>query len=125
MTEIEEKVHQIDKRQENFETYMKMRQDSFEEYVKASIENTNELIKTSIANTNEILKQQRERIDKFETKHEMDIKRLEDKMDSKFDELGKEVRGIGRYVNALVITTIVGVVGIAGALITFIKSTLP
>lgn len=47
LSKLEDKYHDIDKRQESFETYTKQRQDSFEEFVRAYIDSnerhTNEM----------------------------------------------------------------------------------
>ena len=38
LSKLEDKYHDVDKRQESFETYTKQRQDSFEEFVRAYID---------------------------------------------------------------------------------------
>ena len=52
-------------------------------------------------------------------------KRIEtrvDRMESKMDTISNEVRNIGRYVNALVVTTIIGVATMVWSMVTFLGS---
>ena len=102
MTELEQKFHDLDIRQTSFETY----------------------VKAYIAKTDEAIKQQREDI----KRHEERMDKLDAKMDKlgdKIEDIGKEVRNIGRYVNALVITTIIGVAGMAYSMISYLQSLKP
>ena len=92
---LEEKYHDIDKRQETFETFAR--------------ENLKEL--------REITKELRENNRRFDAKF--------DRMESKMDEISREVRGIGRYVNGLVITTIIGVAAMVWSMVSFLGSIKP
>lgn len=99
LDKLEDGFHSIDKRQENFETYTRERIDSFENFMRMYIEKTDQVIV-----------EQRDRMDR---------------MDSKMDDIIKEVRSMGRYVNALVITTVVGIASITYTLISFVNSIKP
>ena len=76
---LESKYHDIDKRQETFETYMKSRQDSFETYVKVQIEKIDEQMRR----TDERINRMEERMD-----------RMEAKVDSKFDKLSSQLQNM-------------------------------
>ena len=79
----------------------------------------------------ERMKQIDERMDKMDERmNRMDARmdKFEAEMkDMKLDmnDIRKEIRGIGHYVNALVITTVVGIAGITYTLITFVRSLQP
>ena len=92
---LEDTVHNIDKRQETFETYMISRQDSFETFMKNQIKRQDEII-AEIRQSNKELKEKRE----------ADNARF----DEKFDKLYNQMHNL----------TIAATVGIAAIVITII-----
>ena len=92
---LEVKYHDIDKRQE-----------SFEEFTRSNIRELREITK-ELKETNRELKESNRRID------------------SKMDEISREVRSIGRYVNGLVITTIIGIAAMVWSMVSFLGSIKP
>ena len=89
---LENTVHNIDKRQE-----------SFEEFAKAAIQRLEEGIKSN-----------NERMDKLET----EMKAMNKELGSKLDNLGK-------FLQSLTITAMVGMLGIAGSVVYFVYSVTP
>ena len=113
LDKLDQEFHSLDLRQTSLETFMKLYVTKTDEQMRIQREE---------------LKKHDERMDRMDEK----IDRMDEKIDRKFNELSDkidniatEVRGIGRYVNALVITTIVGIAGITYTLVTFVQSVRP
>ena len=90
MTDIEERVVNIDKRQESFETF----------------------VKAYIQKTDERMARQEEDMKAFQAKHDADMKKIDekfDKIDEKFDQVNAKIDGLGKFVQSLTITAMVGV----------------
>ena len=102
MTELENKVHQIDKRQDVFETYMKQRQDSFEDFVKANL----------IDN--------RERMNKYEE----DMREFKKETNERFDKLETKIDSINKSVHNITLTAMIGIGAMAISVILFVGSVI-
>ena len=113
MTELENKVNELDKRQESFETYVKM-----------YMEKTDELIRI-----------QKEEMREFKAKHEADMARIDakfdkidakfDKMEAKMDKMMDKIDGLVKYVQSMAVTAMIGMLGIAGSVVYFVYSVTP
>ena len=110
MTELEEKIADFDKRQETFETYTKMRQDSFETFMKNYIRHADEQMRL-----------QREEMKEFKAETREQI----NKMDAKMDKLADKIDGLVKYVQSMAITSMIGLLGIAGSVVYFVYSVTP
>ena len=97
MTDVEERVVNIDKRQESFETF-----------VKAYIQKTDE----RMARQEEDLKEYKAEFRAFQAKHDADMKKIDekfDKIDEKFDKIEAKIDNMSKFVQSLTITAMVGV----------------
>ena len=54
-----------------------------------------------------------------------ELKESNKRIESRMDEISREVRSIGRYVNGLVITTIIGVAAMVWSMVTFLGNISP
>lgn len=121
MTESEMRLHDLevrfgdaDKRQESFETFVRA-------YMKNNSEQMQRMEQQMTQRMDRMEQQLNQRMDQMETTTKNQIDRLTDKMDA----IGNEVRGIGRYVNALIITTVVGVATMVWSMVTFLGNIKP
>ena len=109
MTELEridEEIRELDKRQTSFEV-------RFDMYMRK---------------TDELIRLQREEMKEFKTKHEADMARIDakfDKMDAKMDKLADKIDGLVKYVQSMAITSMIGMLGIAGSVVYFVYSVTP
>ena len=114
MTELEVKVNDIEKRQYAFEAkideYIKSSEKSMADFKAEMKEFKIEMRDRDNQRHAEILALQQKTDAKFES------------IDKKFDEIGNKIDGISKHVQALTITAMVGIVGIAAAVIGFVWS---
>ena len=99
MTDIESRVNELERRQTGFEV-------RFDMYMQK---------------TDELIRLQRERMDKFEEKHDADMARI----DAKMDKLADKIDGLVKYVQSMAITSMIGLLGIAGSVVYFVYSVTP
>ena len=113
MTESEMRLHDLEVRFGDADK----RQESFETFVRAYMKNNSE----QMQRMEQRIDKMEQRMDRMEATTKAQIDRLVDKMDA----IGNEVRGIGRYVNALIITTVVGVATMVWSMVTFLGNIKP
>ena len=90
MTDVEERLVNVEKRQDSFETFVRF-------YIQKNDEMINRIDK---------------RIEALENKHDADMKRIDekfDKIDEKFDRLESKIDGMTKFIQSLTVTAIIGV----------------
>ena len=101
MTDVEERLVNVEKRQDSFETFVRF-------YIQKNDEMINRIDK---------------RIEALENKHDADMKRIDEKFDRleakmdakfdqidvKFDQMNTKIDGITRFIQSLTVTAIIGV----------------
>ena len=124
MTDGEMRLHDLEVRFGDADS----RQESFETFVRAYMKNNSEQMQRMeqrmeqrMDKIDQRIDRMDQRMDRMETTTKAQIDRVVDKM----EDIGKEVRGIGRYVNALVVTTIIGVATMVWSMVSFLGSIKP
>ena len=117
MTDAENRLHELEVRFGDADS----RQESFETFVRAYMKNNSEQMQRMEQRMEQRMDKMDQRMDKMEATTKAQIDRVVDKM----EDIGKEVRSIGRYVNALVATTVVGVAAMVWSMVSFLGSIKP
>ena len=117
MTDGEMRLHDLEVRFGDADS----RQESFETFVRAYMKNNSEQMQRMEQRMEQRMDKMDQRMDKMEATTKAQIDRVVDKM----EDIGKEVRSIGRFVDGLVITTIVGISAMVWSVVTFLGSFKP
>ena len=104
MTDVEERLVNVEKRQDSFETFVRV-------YIQK--------IDERMARQEEDLKEHKAEMRAFQAKHDADMKRIDekfdkidekfDKIDEKFDRLESKIDGMTKFIQSLTVTAIIGV----------------
>ena len=124
MTDAENRLHELEVRFGDADS----RQESFETFVRAYMKNNSEQMQRMEQRMEQRMDKMDQRMDKMDQrmdKMEATTKAQIDRVVDKMEDIGKEVRSIGRYVNALVATTVVGVAAMVWSMVSFLGSIKP
>ena len=107
MTSEEERIVNIEKRQE-----------TFEEFTRAAIQRLEEGIRDNRARMDKLEAETQARMDKMDAR----MDKMEEEMKAMNKELGSKIDNLAKFLQSLTITATIGVLGIAGSVIYFVYS---
>ena len=103
MTELEERFNELDKRQDSFETYMRL----------------------YIAKTDEQMRLQREEMKDFKAETSARFDRMDAKIDALSAKFDTKFDSLAKFVQSMAVTAMIGMLGVAGSVVYFVYSVTP